>query len=100
MPRLVRLYLVNIAAGFVLSAVFVGLILWFNVANLWHLVSTSPIGWVAVAMLFVFNALVFAGVQFAIMVMRIAAPEDGPTRGNRAPVATRHPAKARVAARK
>ena len=62
-------------AGLALSAVFVGLLLWLNVANLWHLVSTSPIGWVAVAMLLVFNTLVFSGVQFAIAVMRMAAPE-------------------------
>ena len=100
MPRLVRLYLTNIAAGFALSAVFVGLILWFNVANLWHLVSASPMGWVAVGMLFMFNALVFAGVQFAIAIMRMAGPEVGPTGGSRAPVAMRHPVKARVAARK
>lgn len=100
MPRLVHLYLLNIAIGFVLSAVFVGLILWFDVANLWHLVSTSPLGWVAVAMLFMFNALVFAGLQFAIVVMRMAAPEDGPKGGTPARVATRRPIKAEVAARK
>ncbi|WP_372839349.1 hypothetical protein [Phaeovulum sp.] len=100
MPRLVRLYLINIALGLGLSLVFVGLLLWFNVANLWHLVSTSPIGWVAVAMLIVFNALVFSGVQFAIAVMRMADPAKPPQGGSRAPVATKRPVKVKVAARK
>ncbi|MBW6507066.1 MAG: hypothetical protein K0B00_09990 [Rhodobacteraceae bacterium] len=99
MPRLVRLYLINIALGLALSVVFVGLLLWLNVANLWHLVSTSPMGWVAVAMLLAFNALVFSGVQFAIAVMRMATPEGG-AGGTRAPVATQHPAKVTVTARK
>ncbi|MDP1669867.1 hypothetical protein [Phaeovulum sp.] len=99
MPKLVRLYLFNIAIGFALSAVFVGLLLWLNVANLWHLVSSSPLGWVAVAMLLVFNALVFSGVQFAIAVMRMADPEGG-NGGTRAPVAARRPVKVAAAARK
>jgi hypothetical protein len=76
MPRLVRLYIVNVALGFVLALVFVGLLLGFNVGGLWRLVSTSGVGWVAVLMLVVFNALVFSGVQFAIAVMRMAAPGE------------------------
>ncbi len=99
MPRLVRLYLFSIALGLALSAVFVGLLLWLDVANLWHLVSTSPMGWVAAAMLFVFNALVFSGVQFAIAVMRMAEPEGG-SGGARAPVATQRPVRVKVQARK
>ncbi|OYX42003.1 MAG: hypothetical protein B7Z02_13770 [Rhodobacterales bacterium 32-67-9] len=75
MPALVRLYIRNVIAGFVLSAIFVGALLWLNVANLWHLISTSPQGWIAVLMLFVFNGIVFAGVQFAIAIMRMERKE-------------------------
>ncbi|WP_461306759.1 hypothetical protein, partial [Albidovulum sp.] len=82
MPVLVRLYIRNVAIGFLLSAVFVGALLWLDVAHLWHLVSTSPVGGIAVVMLVVFNGIVFAGVQFAIAVMRLAE-DDGPRGGHR-----------------
>ena len=90
MPRLVRLYIVQVLAGFGLSALFVGALLWYNVANLWHLVSTSPVGWIAVAMLFFANGIVFAGVQFAISIMRMAE-DDTPGGGKRQPRVTGEP---------
>lgn len=92
MPALVRLYIRNVIAGFALSAVFVGALLWLNVANLWHLISTSPQGWIAAAMLFVFNGIVFAGVQFAIAIMRMERKDDTGGRGRKVPVATTIPA--------
>lgn len=100
LPRLVRLYLRQIALGFGLSAVFVGLLLGFNVANLRSLILNTQGGAIAAFLLFFFNGLVFAGVQFAISIMRMADPEDkGPEGGHRAPSATRQPAPVRVAAR-
>lgn len=100
LPRLVRLYLRQIALGFGLSAVFVGLLLGFNVANLRNLILNTQGGAIAAFLLFFFNGLVFAGVQFAISIMRMADPEDkGPKGGHRAPSATRQPAPVRVAAR-
>lgn len=76
MPKLVRLYIVNVAIGFALAAVFVALLLWFNVAGLGRLVMASDIGLVAVGMLVFFNGIVFGGVQFAISVMRMGG-RDG-----------------------
>ena len=100
LPRLVRLYLRQIALGFALSAVFVGLLLGFNVANLRSLMLHTQGGAIAAFLLFFFNGLVFAGVQFAIAIMRMAEPEDkGPKGGHRAPSATHQPARVRVAAR-
>lgn len=98
MPKLVRLYIRQVLLGFALSAVFVALLLWQNVANLGHLVTTSDKGWLAVLMLFVFNGLVFAGVQFSITIMRMAegdAPKDSGghkavTRLAEVPVIARH----------
>lgn len=99
LPRLVRVYLRQIAIGFALSAVFVGLLLGFNVANLRSLVTTTQGGAIAVFLLFFFNGLVFAGVQFGITIMRMAAPEDkGPRGGRRAPKATNTPVRVDVAA--
>lgn len=84
MPDLVRLYLRHVALGCLASAVFVALLLGFNVANLRHLIMGSPQGPVAVIMLLVFNAVVFSGVQFGIAVMGMAEREE-PRGGNRAP---------------
>ena len=85
MPALVRLYIRNVIIGFGLSAIFVGALLWLDIAGLWHLISTSPQGWIAALMLFVFNGIVFAGVQFAIAIMRLGHDED-PDGGRRAPL--------------
>lgn len=80
LPRLVRLYLVNIVIGFGLALVFTGLLIGLDVAGLGRLVRAVPAGWIAVLMLIVFNTVLFAGVQFAIAVMRMA--DDGtPPRG-------------------
>jgi hypothetical protein len=100
MPKLVRLYLRNVALGFLLAVVFVGLILWLNVGNLWHLVTTSPDGALAVGLLVLFNAIVFSGVQFAIAVMRLAEPEDHGGGNAHAPIVTVAPVPAMSRARK
>ncbi len=75
MPKLIRVYIIQVLIGFGLAAVFVGLLLWLDVGNLRHLVMASDIGWLAVLMLFIFNGLVFAGVQFSITIMRMAEDE-------------------------
>ena len=95
MPKLIRLYIIQVVAGFGVSAVFVAALLWFNVANLWHLVSGSDIGLIAVIMLWVLNGIVFAGVQFGISIMGMAE-DDGPSGGKRAPglLSRAEPAKA------
>jgi hypothetical protein len=85
MPKLIKLYIVNVAYGFGLSVVFLGLLLWQDVAGLRHLIFESDVGWVAAIMMIVMNGVVFAGVQFAIAVMRMAEDPEGPTRGTRAP---------------
>ncbi|WP_371228784.1 hypothetical protein [Roseovarius sp. 2305UL8-3] len=85
MPKLIRLYIVNVAIGFALAAVFVGMLLWFNIANLWHLISTSDKGWLALLILWISNGIIFAGVQFGIAVMRMKDDDDddGPGGGLR-----------------
>ena len=65
MPDHIRFILWHAFIGFVISVAFTVLILALNVGNLWHLVTHTSGGMVAVAMLFMFNGIVFAGVQFA-----------------------------------
>lgn len=72
MPRLIRLYIINVLVGFLLSAAFVGLLLWFDVAGLRGLIFGSSAGFIALVMLWVFNGIVFAGVQFSIRIMMMA----------------------------
>lgn len=96
MPKLIRLYVLQVLAGFGLSAVFVGLLLWLNVANLWHLVTSSEAGMLAVFLLWLFNGLVFAGVQFAISIMRMQDADTPPSGGKRAPVMRMQPVPVRV----
>lgn len=85
MPKLIRLYIKNCAIGFGIAGLFVGMLLWFNIANLWHLISTSDKGWLALLILWVSNGIIFAGVQFAIAVMRLKDDDDddGPGGGLR-----------------
>jgi hypothetical protein len=71
MPKLVRMYLTHVALGFALSALFTAALLWLDVGRLGHLVSHTAGGAVALVMLFMFNGIVFAGVQFAIAIMRL-----------------------------
>ncbi|MFW2542097.1 hypothetical protein ACN2XU_05600 [Primorskyibacter sp. 2E107] len=82
MPELIKMYIRQVIAGFGLSALFVGALLWLDVAGLWHLVTHSSGGFVAVVMLWVFNGIVFAGVQFGIAVMRMGGDEP-PAGGKR-----------------
>ncbi len=88
MPELVRMYIRHVLIGYGLSAAFVSALLWFDVASLWSLISHSDMGWIAVLMLFVFNGIVFAGVQMGIAVMNMAEKDDGPQggKGAREPV--------------
>lgn len=97
MPELVRMYIKNVLFGFGLSGVFVFALLYTNVGNLWHLISGSDIGWIALVMLLFFNGVVFAGVQFAITVMRMEE-DDEPKGGKRVPVATDIPARVEATA--
>jgi len=76
LPRLVRLYITHSLIGFGLGAVFVALLLVFDVGGLWRLITTTQGGWLALAMLILANGTVFAGVQFAIRIMRMADEDD------------------------
>lgn len=76
MPKLIRLYIVNVAIGFGIAAAFVGMLLWFDIANLWHLVTHSDKGWLALLILWISNGIIFAGVQFGIAVMRLKDDDD------------------------
>ena len=97
MPKLISLYIRQVAIGFAISAAFVAMLLFFNVANLWHLVSSSSDGILAVIVMWVLNGIVFAGVQFGIAIMRMKE-DDTPGGGTRRalPVMLAEPVPVRV----
>lgn len=88
MPQIMKFYIRQVLIGYALAAGFVALLLWANVANLHHLIFTSPSWALALFMLWFFNGIVFAGVQFGVAVMAMAEkPEDdGPRGGIAVPV--------------
>ncbi|MCF6445150.1 hypothetical protein [Nereida sp. MMG025] len=87
MPQLIRVYIQQCLIGFGISAVFVALLLAFDVKGLWTLISNSPDGVLAVIMLFMMNGIVFAGVQFGIHIMLMAGKdEDDHDRDGRGPL--------------
>ena len=71
LPRIVRLYILHSIVGFVLSAVFTALVLWFDIVGIGHLVAHVEGGWIAALVFFVLNGIVFAGVQTAIVIMTL-----------------------------
>jgi TRAP-type C4-dicarboxylate transport system permease small subunit len=102
MPALVRLYIQSVAIGFGIAAAFTGGLMWLDVAGIGHLVLGSDIGWVAAAMLVIFNGIVFSAVQFAFRVMGMAAPDDGAAggRGLREPILVPVPVRVKQTARR
>lgn len=85
MPQLIRLYIANVAFGFGVSAAFVGALVALDVGGIGHLVMTSDMGAVAALMLWVFNGVIFASVQFALAVMGLAEDDGAPRGGLREP---------------
>ncbi|MDO5642373.1 MAG: hypothetical protein Q4G26_08335 [Paracoccus sp. (in: a-proteobacteria)] len=83
MPKLIRLYIINVAIGFALAVIFTALLIGFDIAGLRHLVFADRMGFVAVFMLVVFHTVLFAGVQFAIAVMNMAEDDHPPRPGMR-----------------
>lgn len=81
MPKLVRLYIVNVAIGFALAIAFVALLVWADVAGLRHLILDGDMGWLAALMMVMFHGVLFGAVQFAIAVMRMAERDDSPRGG-------------------
>ena len=75
MPKLIVVYIRQCLLGLAVGIAFAMLLVALNVANLGHLVTHVDGGWLAFALLALFNGLVFAGVQFGITIMRMRDDE-------------------------
>ena len=96
MPKLIRMYIVQCLLGFAIAGVFVGVLFYYNLGNLWYLVTHTEIGPFAAVLFWLFNGIVFSGVQFGIAVMRLQSDDDDDTPGG----GTRVPVRVRAEARR
>jgi hypothetical protein len=92
MPELIRFVIRHLAIGFALALPFTGMLLWFNVANLWHLVTHTADGPLALFLLTFFNGIVFAGAQLGIALL-LLADRDTPRGGRLVPIRVAAPGK-------
>ena len=95
-PDLIKLYIKSCIYGFVLSAIFVALLIWFDVMGLGGLLARSDDALLAVVIMWVLNGIVFAGVQFAIAFMGMAEDDDDRRGGRMMPVFLAEPIPVRV----
>lgn len=99
MPKLIKVYLQQIAIGFALSGVFTAILIYMNVANLRHLVFASSDGLLGLFLIFFFNGLVFAGVQFAIRIMRMGHEDDDDDDDRGTPIRAMDPIPVRISSK-
>ncbi len=76
MPEHIKMILRQAALGGVISAVFVGGLLWFNVVNLWHLVTHTSGGMLALGVFFMLCWITFGSVQIGIRIMMMGEDDD------------------------
>ena len=82
MPDLIKLYIRHSLIGFGVAAVFVALLMIFDVMNLRTMILKDSAALLAVFILWFFNGVVFAGVQFAYAISSLARKPDGPGGGS------------------
>ncbi|QBY01122.1 hypothetical protein E2K80_10625 [Rhodophyticola sp. CCM32] len=83
MPDHIKLILRHAFYGFLIALAFVAMLLWFNIANLWHLVTHTVEGPIAVVMLVVFSTITFGSVQIGYKIMSMGEEDEGPQGGRR-----------------
>jgi hypothetical protein len=76
MPDHIAFILRHALIGFVLALVFVAMLLAFDVAGLWHLVTHTAEGPIAVVMLVVFFTITFGAVQIGYQIMMLGEDDD------------------------
>lgn len=73
---LVRLYVVNVLAGFALAGVFIGGLACFDVGGIGHMAARQG-AWPFLVVLWFFTGLTFASAQTGMAVMSLAGDGEG-----------------------
>jgi hypothetical protein len=87
MPEHIKFILRHAAWGGLAAVVFVALLLWFNVANLWHLVTHTAEGPIALIAMTIFFGITFGSAQVGYKIMTIGE-DDTPKGGKRDAIPT------------
>jgi hypothetical protein len=83
MPEHIKFILKHAAYGAVLAAVFVGALLYLNVGNLWHLVTHTSEGPIAVVMLYIFFTITLGSAQIGYKIMTLGEENDDEPHGGK-----------------
>lgn len=83
MPDHIKFILRHAFYGFIIALTFVGMLLYFNVVNLWHLVTHTADGPIAVVMLIVFCTVTFGSVQIGYKIMMMGEENDDDDQGGK-----------------
>ncbi|MEM6482886.1 MAG: hypothetical protein AAF922_15535 [Pseudomonadota bacterium] len=83
MPSLWRIFMTNIGVGFALAAVFILLLLWFDIGKLGYLVSVVSGSWLMILPLWIMFGGLFTCVQFIVAGLCDDDDDDDEPRGGR-----------------
>jgi len=83
MPDHIKFILRHAGVGVLVALTFTGLILYFNVANIWHLVTHTAEGPIALAVFVVLCSITFGSVQIGLRIMSMGQDDDTPKGGRR-----------------
>jgi len=100
--RLVRFVITNLLIGMGVGCAFAALVLYFDVAGLWRLISRSADPYPALALLFGSFMITFGSLVCGTAIMLLPRDDDPPPPrgGKKAPIKIGGPARVRVAAGK
>lgn len=98
MPDHIKMILKHAFIGFGISVAFTVMILAFNIGNLWHLVTHTAEGPIAVIMLVIFGTITFGSAQIGYKIMSLAEEEDDDRGGRRDALPVAKPATVAVTA--
>ncbi|MEM7722928.1 MAG: hypothetical protein AAF376_11175 [Pseudomonadota bacterium] len=83
MPDHIKFILRHAFFGFLIALGFVAMLLAGNVANLWHLVTHTAEGPIALVMLVVFCTITFGSVQIGYQIMMMGEENDNDDQGGK-----------------
>lgn len=66
----------HITIGFGLSALFLVMALWFNIANLMTYIAETTLGWIVALLMWVVNGFVFGWVQMVVSNASVRDDDD------------------------
>lgn len=76
MPDYIKLILRHAAYGGIIAVAFVGGLLWMNVGNLWHLVTHTSEGPLALVVMVLLCWITFGSVQIGVRIMMMGEDDD------------------------